>query len=274
LSLPTKSAVSRVAVVFIAGVLVVPLCLVAPISTSAANAASWGNPGVVRTGLVLANISTDKSRYYPGATVVVTVDATNRTGSNITGGAVTLYAMHLQTAASAPASRPLSVTNGASLVLTFDWSAPRSDFSGYMLTAVATNASGAPLDSINDAVDVSSSWTKFPRYGFMTHNSFGNPNLTPSQAASNMSNMTRYHIDGLQYYDWQYDHDQPLCGTVSSPCTSWTDDGNQERVYASAVEDLIKAGHADNIVAMAYNSIYSADNGTCCDAPVSLEAVA
>ncbi len=267
MSLPTKSAVSRGAVVFAAGVLVALLSLVAPISASVANAASWGNPGAVRTGLVLASISTNKSRYDPGATVVATVDATNHTGSSIAGGAVTLYAMHLQTAASAPVSRPLSVSNGASLVLTFDWTAPRTDFSGYMLTAVATNASGAPLDSINDAVDVSSSWTKFPRYGFMTHNSFGNPNLTPSQAASIMSDMTRYHIDGLQYYDWQYNHDQPLCGTVSSPCTSWTDDGNQKTVYASAIENLIKTGHADNIVAMAYNSIYSADNGTCCEAP-------
>lgn len=266
-SLPATSAASRGAVVFVAGVLAAALSLVAPIPASAATAASWGNPGVVRTGLVLASISTAKSRYDPGDTVVVTVDATNHTGSSITGGTVTLYAMHLQTPAARPISRPLSVSNGASLVLTFSWAAPPADFTGYMLTAVATNASGTPLDSINDAVDVSSSWARFPRYGYMTHNSFGNPAVTPSQAASIMSDMVRYHIDGLQYYDWQYDHDEPLCGTVSSPCASWTDDGNQERVYASAVEDLVKAGHADNIVAMAYNSIYSADNGTCCQAP-------
>ncbi len=258
---------ARSAVVFVPGVLVAGLCIVALISASATDAASWGNPGVVRTGLVLAGMSTDKSRYDPGAMVRVAVDVTNDTGGGITGGDVTLYAMHLQTPASAPISKPLIVSKGASLVLTFDWTAPPADFTGYMLTAVATNHSGTPLDSINDAVDVSSSWAKFPRYGYMTDNTFGDPSLTPLHAASIMSTMVRYHIDGLQYYDWQYNHDQPLCGTISSPCASWTDDGSQETVYASAVEHLVKAGHADNIVAMAYNSIYSADNGTCCHAP-------
>ncbi len=236
-------------------------------SASVARAASWGSVGALRSGLVLAGMWTDKSRYDPGDTVVVTVGVTNRTGRSIIGGDVTLYAMRLQRAVGAATSEPLSVGNKGSLALTFDWTAPRADFTGYMLTAVATNASGTPLDSINDAVDVSSSWTKFPRYGFMTHNSFGNPTMTPSQAAPIMSDMVRYHIDGLQYYDWQYEHDEPLCGTVGSPCASWADDGNQERVYASAVRDLVKAGHADNIVAMAYNSIYSADNGSCCEAP-------
>lgn len=251
----------------IVAVMLAELCLVAPTSASVASAASSASSGVVRTGLLLAGIGTSKSRYNPGERVVVTVDVTNNTGSNITRGGVTLYAMHLQTLASPPISRPLTVSSRASLVLTFDWTAPATDFTGYMLTAVATDASGTPLDSINDAVDVSSSWTKFPRYGYMTSQEFGQAAMTPSQAALVMSNMIKYHIDGLQYYDWEYNHDEPLCGTVRSPCTSWVDDGNQQRIYASAVKDLINAGHSDNIIAMAYNSIYSADNGTCCEAP-------
>ena len=77
------SAMPRSAVVFVPGVLVAGLCIVAPISALATDAASWGNPGVVRTGLVLASMSTDKSRYDPGAMVRVAVDVTNGTGGGI-----------------------------------------------------------------------------------------------------------------------------------------------------------------------------------------------
>lgn len=226
-----------------------------------------GDPGVTRTGQVIADISTDKSRYAPGDTVAVTVDITNETGSDINRGALTLYAMSLQRAVRSPMSKLLNAGNGTSSVLTFKWTAPPTDFTGYLLTAVASDSSGNAVDSINVAVDVSSSWVRFPRYGYMTNNTFGNQNLSPAQAASIMSTMSKYHIDGLQFYDWQYNHDQPLCGTVTAPCSSWIDDGNQRTVYASAVKDLIAAAHKNQIVAMPYNAIFSADNGACCGAP-------
>lgn len=239
------------------------------VSSAAPAAASGtsGDPGVARTQQVLASITTDKSRYAPGDTVSLTVDAANKTGTAISGGAVTLYFMTMQTAASAPQAQTLNLGSGASSTLTFHWTAPSTDYTGYMVSAVATDSSGKALDSINVAVDVSSDWSRFPRYGYMTNNSFGNQGLSTSQAASIMSSMSNYHIDGLQFYDWQYNHDQPLCGTVSAPCSSWIDDGNQKTVYASAVKDLVNAAHNSNIVAMPYNAIFSADNGACCGAP-------
>jgi dextranase len=241
--------------------------LLTPTSVSTARAAATGDPGVTRTQQVISDISTDKSRYAPGDTATVTVSIDNTTGQGITGGALTLYAMSLQNAGGSPLAQPLNVGSGATTSLTFHWTAPAKDFTGYLLSAVATDASGNALDSINVAVDVSSSWVRFPRYGYLTNNSFGNAGLSSSQAASTMSTLAKYHIDGLQFYDWQYNHDQPLCGTVSSPCSSWTDDGNQQTVYASAVKNLINAAHNDNTVAMPYNAIFSADNGSCCGAP-------
>ncbi|MFD0636495.1 glycoside hydrolase family 66 protein [Catenulispora yoronensis] len=215
----------------------------------------------------MSSITTDKSRYAPGDAVTVTIKVADKTGSDVNGGAVSLYVMALQTAAGSPLSQPLTVANGASTTLTFHWTAPSTDYTGYLASAVATDASGKALDSINIGVDVSSSWARFPRYGYMTNNSFGNQSLSTSQAASIMNTMSNYHIDGLQFYDWQYNHDQPLCGTVSSPCASWIDDGNQKTVYASAVKNLVGAAHNANIVAMPYNAIFSADNGACCGAP-------
>ena len=261
---PGFARAPRLRAVFLVGALVASLSVCLP---GVSSAAATGNPGVTRTGQVLTGISTDKSRYAPGDTVSVTVELTNATGSDISGGNVALYAMSQQTAADAPASQALNLGNGASSTLTFTWTAPQADFTGYMLSAVATDGSGTAVDSINVAVDVSSSWTRFPRYGYMTNNTFGNQSLSTSQAASIMSTMSKYHIDGLQFYDWQYNHDQPLCGTVSAPCASWTDDGNQRTVYASAVKNLINAAHGNHIVAMPYNAIFSADNGSCCGAP-------
>ncbi|HEY2173823.1 MAG TPA: glycoside hydrolase family 66 protein [Mycobacteriales bacterium] len=234
---------------------------------SAAPTDARGAAGAGPTGQVITDIATDKSRYSPGETVRVTIGVTNKTGRPIRSGAVTLNFTALQQAAGRPVRQPLSLSEGASRTLTFTWKAPRADYTGYLARAVATDASGGPLDSANVAVDVSSSWARFPRYGYMTNNSFGKSDLSPAQAASVMKTMSSYHIDGLQFYDWQYNHDQPLCGTVSAPCSSWIDDGNQRTVYASAVKDLVGAAHNKNIVAMPYNAIFSADNGWCCGAP-------
>jgi dextranase len=226
-----------------------------------------GNADIVRTEKVLAGISADKSRYAPGSSVTFTVNVLNSTGSAINGGAVTLYFRSRETSLASPISQPLSVGNGSSATLTFRWTAPQLDFTGYLVSAVATDSAGNPLDLINTAVDVSSSWVKFPRYGYMTNNTFGIQNLSAAQAQSIMNTMTKYHIDGLQFYDWMYNHHQPLCGTVSNPCSSWISDGNQRTVYASSLKNLINAAHANNIMAMPYNAIFSADNGTCCGAP-------
>jgi len=209
------------------------------------------------TGLITA-VTTDASRYAPGAIATITVALSNTSGDPISGTlAVSITHLSALTESLTPQSFALTANQTSSL--TFSWPTPSIDFTGYLVEVTATGSDNSALGALNSAIDVSSTWTKFPRYGYLTSNSFGTPS---PNAAGIINQLTRFHIDGLQYYDWEWKHHIPLSGTVSSPSVSWTCDGSGKTVYASAVKSFISAGHTNNIVAMPYNSIYSALNGT------------
>ena len=62
----------------------------------------------------------------------------------------------------------------------------------------------------------------------------------------------RYHVNGLQFYDWQYRHE-----TLLPPSDPYTDLLGR-RMSLATVERLIEAAHARNIAAMPYTAIYGA----------------
>jgi hypothetical protein len=53
----------------------------------------------------------------------------------------------------------------------------------------------------------------------------------PSQSAVVSSNevawLDQYHVNYVQFYDWQWKHHWPLAGTVASPAASWGDIANR-----------------------------------------------
>ena len=131
------------------------------------------------------------------------------------------------------------------------WDPPTTNYQGYLVQATLTDVNGHVLDTSYTAVDVSSSWAKFPRYGFVTN--YGDNYL--QTLMTNRLNL--YHLDGVQFYDWEWKHHVPLAGTVSSPATSWVDIG-EDTNYMHSVQTLISDVHANSAVAMDYNLIYGA----------------
>src|ERR1043166_8241779 len=83
----------------------------------------------------------------------------------------------------------------------------------------------------------------------------------PLQSATVSSNevtwLHQYHVNYVQFYDWQWKHHWPLAGTVASPAASWGDIANRT-IYGQTVNDLLAACHAYGIKAMAYNLLYGA----------------
>lgn len=82
-------------------------------------------------------------------------------------------------------------------------------------------ATGADDTHAETALDVSSSWTRFPHMGYVSHFKPTAPadittgtsyesylSLTPSEYIAKLSQ--DYHINALQYSDWQYRHEQPV----------------------------------------------------------------
>ena len=74
-----------------------------------------------------------------------------------------------------------------------------------------------------------------------------------------IENLNRYHINGLQFYDWANKHHQPLAGSVESPAFSWDDIADRTN-YRNTVSGYISRAHDRNMTAMSYNLIYGADD--------------
>lgn len=130
----------------------------------------------------------------------------------------------------------------------FPLSLPDADGRGYALEVEALDEQQNVLTSAFTAVDVSSSWTKFPRYGYVW-------DFTPSADAENKADeMARYHLNGVQFYDWQYRHHRPLADDLSG----WRD-WSGRWISGDTVRAYLRAAHDRGMACMAYNMIYAAN---------------
>lgn len=180
-------------------------------------------------------VRTDKAAYAPGETVTFT---SNRSQS------MAVRYWHLGTLLEEALLEDPS---------TWTWTPPANDFKGYYVELVGKSGEGEVKTVGSVAVDVSSDWTRFPRYGFLSR--FGD--IAPSQIASVIDNLKNYHINGIQYYDWMYDHHHPLAGTPASPDSDWPSIIG-DMCQKSTVEGYIAEAHRVGIASMFYDLCYGA----------------
>lgn len=188
------------------------------------------------------NISTDKAAYLPGETVVF------KALKNVPSGAKIRY-RHLN-----QLLEEKDVSGNE-----WQWTPPATDFKGYLAEIYITeNQSEVVLASI--AIDVSSEWTKFPRYGFLTKF----PQLTSQAVSTVLDNLLRHRINGIQFYDWHFDHHKPLAGEVYQPAAVWKDIANRDNYFAT-VKAYIDGARKRGMKSMSYNLAYGALNSAAAD---------
>lgn len=182
------------------------------------------------------NLSTDKACYKPGETVTFTSDA-------LPAGAKIRY-------------RTLNnvVSEQAASGTSWTWTAPAADFTGYLADVYRTREDGTEVILGTIAVDVSSDWTRFPRYGFVA--TF-DASKTESAIQQEMSFLNRCHINGVQFQDWHNKHHWPLGGTRQHPEAVYKDIANRD-IYTQAVKDYIRTQHAYGMKSMFYNLCFGA----------------
>lgn len=188
--------------------------------------------------------------------VQVSVSLGNTAGHALVNGTVRLACTHLGIPVSSPPRRSFHLAPGENTTLVFRWQPLARDFQGYRVEAEVRNVSGRLIGVQSTAVDVSSRWTKFPRYGFVSEFSAKSPALSRQV----IQQLNRYHLNSLQFYDWQYKHHRPLAGTVSAPAASWNDIANRP-TSRQTVLNLIAAAHNCGVAAMNYNLLYGAWSG-------------
>lgn len=181
-----------------------------------------------------AKLSTDKAIYKPNEKISFSINTV------LTG-----YTVRYRSTFQVVYEHPLTAT-------TWAWQAPNKDYTGYLIDIYKTE-NGTETSVASIAVDVSSDWAKFPRYGFLSK--FGQ--MSENEINTVVEQLNRYHINGIQFYDWMDKHHQPLAGTVANPNASWQDIARRD-TYKSTIQSYITKVHQKGMNAMFYNLCYGA----------------
>jgi dextranase len=203
---------------------------------------------IVYQGKLISDVYTDKPRYDPKDKVNVKIELDNKLNKKF-NGSVEIYFKHLNDIVQ---KQEVKVSLGPLEKKSVDvsWNAPLEDYKGYLVEVYAV--SGMTVDdSKNTAVDVSSDWSRFPRYGYIAEY----PEQSKEETESKINWINKFHINGLQFYDWQNKHQKPIPGDLNNMPKSWKDIANRD-IYFQTVKDYIDLTHSKNMKAANYNLIY------------------
>ncbi|WP_055107220.1 glycoside hydrolase family 66 protein [Paenibacillus ihumii] len=187
-------------------------------------------------------VATDKAAYKPGEQVNFTLYLKE----NVSDAEVRVQYRHLEEVIEQQELK------AAGEKLNWTWNPPKEDGKGYM-AEIFLMKKGEAQDHLNIAVDVSSDWTKFPRYGYLADFHA----MSQDEMASIIERLNRFHINGVQFYDWQYKHQTPIKMDADQPAKSWDDIANRPVAF-DTVKGYIDLVHGYNMKAMNYNLIFGA----------------
>jgi dextranase len=118
---------------------------------------------------------------------------------------------------------------------------------GYGVRVQLLHQDGWLLAEASTAFDVLACWTDFPRYGFICD--FGTDRPDPK---TTLQALNRFHINGLQFYDWQFRHD-----TLVAPTEEYTDPLGRS-MSLEVIHKLVDEAHQHGVAALAYLAVYAA----------------
>ena len=204
-------------------------CVLACASALSAPAATWWVPSL--------DVTTDKACYAPGQTVTF----------NVVGGTM-------------PPNTNIRYRHGSAVVETarltsssWTWTPPTVDYQGYMAELFTTAADGTETIVGTIAVDVSSQWTRFPRYGFVADFDDNNKKVDKNaNIKTEMAYLNRLHINGVQFQDWQWKHHKPVKFENGS-LTQWYQDISKRWVGVEYVKNYIAEQHKYGMKSIFYD---------------------
>ncbi|MFD2671330.1 glycoside hydrolase family 66 protein [Marinicrinis sediminis] len=138
-----------------------------------------------------------KARYAPNEEVQMTLTLDNQMNWQGTLHVEVYHIQHLV----ATGTKPIQMVANTQPELTFTWEPPGTDFRGYLVKAYVE---GREDEFVTAAVDVSSDWTRYPRYGYTTEF----PQESQQQSDEKFKELSQeYYLNGYQFYDWMWRHD-------------------------------------------------------------------
>jgi dextranase len=193
----------------------------------------------------IVDLATDLARYAPGQPVRFRL----RLDAGARGDALFVRYSHL---ARTVKEEEVKLTDGAA---SWSWKPPQTDDQGYYVD-VFLRQGGTYTDHAGIGVDVSSDWSKFPRYGYLADFR----EMPESAQRQVIDRLNRLHVNGIQFYDWQSKHHMPLAEDKGSAAAAWTDIANRP-VSGLTLRRYIDEAHARGMKAMNYNLLFGANEG-------------
>ena len=193
------------------------------------------------------SLSTDKACYAPGSTVTFTAD-----GDLPSGKEVYVRYRHNNT----------FIEKHTITSKTWTWTPPKTDYMGYMVDLYYMEWNGdIGTEHIIGAiaVDVSSDWKRFPRYGFVAEfdNNSGSIDKNANIEAE-MKYLNRLHINGVQFQDWHWKHHKPVRFREDGSLDPWYQDVSNRWVGTEYVKKYIDVQHRYGMKSIFYNLCFGA----------------
>lgn len=213
---------------------------------------AYNGEELVYEGKLIQDVYTDLGRYEPSSDATVTIEIKSTVEEDITGQ-VHLVLKDGDEQVKAVSSDTITVKKDESHEMQLAISLPETDFKGYLVETWFASKDGV-YDLGSTAIDVSSDWTKFPRYGYLSMFE----NVSNSTIEYNIERLNKFHINGIQYYDWQYKHQQPVAFKEDgSLAEEWNEIANRP-IEKKVVDAYIAKTHEKKMAAMNYNLIFGA----------------
>lgn len=214
---------------------------------AAVGAGAASDSAASRRGPIVTDVQTDKARYAPGEPVLVNLEIDNSHGPAIPSARVSVQLQDLgRSILSVQRAASISAGKHAHVQVTF--TPPVADYRGYRVQIQLRDAQQKLVAAAATAVDVSSDWSRFPRYGYLAHFDANIP------AQQWIAELNRFHINGLQFYDFQYKHHLP---EPPAAADEWPDIAKRPTARKTLLAFLSEA-RIRNMTTMAYNASYAA----------------
>lgn len=190
-------------------------------------------------------MTTDKACYTPGQVVVFSASG------SLPSNAYVRYRHGAMVLESHKLSDVMSNNR-------WTWTPPTTDYQGYLVELFAeSNGTEVVLGTI--AVDVSSNWKRFPRYGFVADfNNYDGSIDKNANIKTEMAYLNRLHINGVQFQDWQWMHHKPVKLNADGSLTSWYQDISKRWVGVEYVKNYIAEQHSYGMKSIFYNLCFGA----------------
>lgn len=190
--------------------------------------------------LVIFDAYPSKAQYNKGETIEILVDVYGM--EELDQLECSIYHFHNKI----QSLKEYEIISPNQLVFRFDMTYNNKEMAGYGVDIEVCFKDGQ-RQIYHTAFDILDSWSSAPRYGFLS-------DFSPEDRGMNgdLTQMNKYHLNVVQFYDWMYRHDQLI------PDTEEFIDPLHRKLSLGVVKEKISEARKLGMHTMGYGAVYGA----------------